>query len=130
MLSMMQPIVVIFGVLICMASTAGFIAPEWLLRNVRHAWQNRQAMTLAVLTRVFLGLALILTAPGTLYPGALRVIGSLGLVAAIGLPVIGWTRIDNLLAWFQRRPAWLMRLWTLFGVVAGGFIAMAAATHQ
>ena len=130
MLSMMQTIVVIFGVLICIASTAGFIAPGWLIDKVRHAWQTRQAMTLAVLTRVFLGFALILVAPETLYPGALRLIGSLGLVAAVGLLVIGWARIDNLLAWFQRRPAWLMRLWTLFGVLAGGFIAMAAATHQ
>ena len=128
MLSVAQPIAVIFGVFICIASTVGVVAPHWLIRVVRDAWQTRQAMTMAVLARVFLGLVLILAAPGTRYPGALRIIGSLGLVAAVGLPVIGWARIDNLLEWFQRRPVWLVRLWTLFGVAVGGFIVIAAAT--
>ena len=130
MLSVTQSIVVIFGVLICIASIVGLVAPHWLLRKVRDAWQSRQAMVFAVIIRIFLGVTLILAAPGTRYPVAMRIIGSLGLVAALGLPVIGWARIDNLLEWFQRRPAWVTRLWTLFGVTAGGFIAIAGATHQ
>jgi len=119
-------VVIGFAVFITTASLIGVLNPGWLVRIVRRGWQSKLAMPLAVMARVFLGVALIYYASFTRFSTTFRLIGLLGLVAAAGLPMIGWQRIDNLMGWFQLRPTWLLRLWTLFGMFVGGFILYAA----
>ena len=68
---------------------------------------------------------MILAAPYTQFPTVIRILGVLGLVAAVGLPLIGWDRIDRLMAWFQQRPVNLLRTWLLLGVLVGGFLIYA-----
>ncbi len=119
-------ILVAFGVLLASASLTGVLFPMWLVNKVKQAWQTKGAMCLAVAVRIVLGVLLIACAPQTLYPTVLRVIGTLGLVAAIGLPLIGWQNIDNLMGWFQSCPPMLIRAWCVFGMIAGAFLAYAS----
>lgn len=111
-----------FGGLIVVVCVAGLMFPGWLIDSVRRVWQRKGAMVLAVAFRVVLGTLLIVGAPQTRFPTAFRIIGALGLVAAVGLPILGWQRVDNILKWAQGLPQTLQRTWLLLGVGVGSFL--------
>jgi hypothetical protein len=115
----------VFGLLISTVSLLGVLFPMWLVGGVKQAWQKKGAMFLAVIVRIALGSTLIAAAPQTGFPAVVRIIGVLGLIAAVVLPIVGWQRIDDLMAWFQGRPPVLIRVWCTFGVLAGAFVVVA-----
>ncbi len=76
----------------------------------------------AVVVRLLMGAALIVAAPVSNFPVVFEVLGWIAIVAAVALILIGRERMAALIAWFVRRPTWLMRLWLLFGMAFGGFL--------
>ena len=121
--------ILIFGAFICLVSGVGFLFPTWLKRTARQAWRTKNVMIPAVGARLVIGSALIYFAPYSRFPTAFRVIGALGLVAAVALLLLGWQRIDNIMAWADKWPVWLTRVWLLFGLAAGALVLYGAAGH-
>ncbi len=120
--SIAQSIVFLFGITICLLSLWGIFCPNRLIKLVKGAMHEGWGMYVAVLARVLLGVSLILAAPDSKFPMTFEILGWLTLVAAVVLPFIGRDRLSALIAWFERRPNSLIRLWTLFGVLSGGFL--------
>jgi len=116
-------ILIAFSVLITTGSVLGILFPTWLLQQVKAVWQTKGAMYFAVVFRILLGTVLILYAPHTEFPMVFRILGILGLVAAVGLPLLGWQRVDNLLAWFESRPRVYIRTSCVLGLLLGVFVA-------
>ena len=79
-------------------------------------------MPTAIIVRIIMGSALIYFAPYSKFPIAFRIFGTLGLVAAVGLVVMGWQRIDNIMQWIDKWPMWITRAWLLFGLSLGALL--------
>ena len=111
-----------FCVLVCAVGAVGFAFPTQLWRRLRSLWQQPFAMVLAVGSRLLLGTTLILFAPDSRFPLVFRLVGLLGLVAAVGLCLVGWKRIDGLMRWVGERPSPLIRTASVLGMVVGAIL--------
>lgn len=120
-------IVWLFGVLVVLLSLWGIYSPGKLLSLVRGVMDRSTGLYAAVVTRLVLGLALILAAEGSRFPHVFQVLGWIAIVAAIGLLVIGQERLRRFIGWFDRLSPTLIRLWLLLGIVFGGFLVYGAS---
>jgi len=93
-----------------------------LLKIVKSVFEGKAGMSLAVGARIVLGVVLILVAPESRFPFAFQLLGWVALIAAVVLPLVGRSRISNLLEWFECRPRGWIRGWLLFGLMFGGFL--------
>jgi hypothetical protein len=100
----------------------GIAATPVLMRVMRIAMATAGILYLAVGIRLLLGIALIVSAPQSLFPTAFRVLGVIAVVIALALPVIGIERIRRLVAWFAALPPLALRLWLVFGFAVGAFL--------
>ena len=114
--------VLAFCTLIFTASLLGLVFPSQFWEQLRSLWQMRFAMPLAVAARLVLGTMLIVFAPESRYPPLFRILGVLGLVAAVGLLVAGWQRIDAVMGWLATRPTYMMRASLVAGVLLGAVL--------
>jgi len=110
------------GVLICLGSLAGIVAPAGLIGVIHSVMQRPGVLFFAVTVRLALGVLLLLTAPSSLFPLGFRVIGAIAICAALVLPMVGRARILQLMEWFAGLPAWTIRAWLVFGFAFGGFL--------
>ena len=114
--------VFLLGVVICALSTFGVFAPFKLTNWVRSAWVKKPTFLFAVIVRLVMGPVLIFAAPVSRFPTFFEVLGWLSIVAAIVVLFSGRERTGRLLDWFERVPAWAVRLWCLVGVFFGAFL--------
>lgn len=118
-----QIIILVIGVTIIALAGWGVFVPEKLMTFVRSAMDKYWGIYIAVIVRLVLGAALIIVAPGSLFPIAFQALGVIAIVAAIALVLMGRERIRRLIAWWSERfSAPMIRLWLLFGVAFGGFL--------
>jgi len=121
----MLNVVALFGVLIILACAYGSVHPQALVSLVGR-FANPAGLVFAVLVRVLMGVATILAAPVSRSPGFLYVIGSIALLAAVVLPLMGLARYQRLISWATSlKPAWL-RVWLTFGLVFGAALIWAS----
>jgi hypothetical protein len=92
---------------------------------------TRRGLYVTYATAVFrlaAGLLLILFAPASRMPVALRVLGALvciqGLVQGLGRPFVSPERAHAILDWEEARPG-LLRVGALIALAFGGFVAFA-----
>ena len=76
-----QIVVLVFGVVICVLSVWGIFVPQKLMKWVTETMDKNWGLYLAVIVRVVLGSALILAAPGSLYPSVFLVLGWIAIAA-------------------------------------------------
>jgi hypothetical protein len=126
MLSLLQTIVVAFGITVGIGCVAGAFAPHTLVQIVKRVWESKWGVFSAVLVRLLLGLALIFAAAGSKFPLTFTVIGGVSLVAAFVIGFAGRERMSKLVAVFERLSGWLVRLWLSFGIAFGGFLVYGA----
>lgn len=117
-----QSIVFLIGLLVSVLSVWGCFVPDRLTKLVMRVVDQDWGIYFAVVVRLLMGAALIVAAPVSKFPVVFEVLGWIAIVAAIALILIGRERMAALIAWFVRCPAWLMRLWLLFGMAFGGFL--------
>ena len=117
-----QSIVFLNGVLVSVLSVWGCFVPVRLTKLVMRVVDQDWGIYFAVVVRLLMGAALIVAAPVSKFPVVFEVLGWIAIVAAVALILIGRERMAALIAWFVRRPTWLMRLWLLFGMAFGGFL--------
>ncbi|MFV1995247.1 MAG: hypothetical protein ACC661_07405 [Verrucomicrobiales bacterium] len=124
-LDVSRGILAVLGAAIGLLSLYGFIFPEKLTAWVLSAWDRKGTMTLAIGTRLVMGVLCLMAAPATKFPLAIMLLGWLMIVAAGAIPVVGWGRLRLMVDWWRTRPGFLLRSWLFFGVVFGVFLVYA-----
>ncbi len=117
-----QSIVFLIGLLVSVLSVWGCFVPDRLIKLVMRVVDQDWGIYFAVVVRLLMGAALIVAAPVSKFPVVFEVLGWIAIVAAVALILIGRERMAAPIAWFVRRPTWLMRPWLLFGMAFGGFL--------
>jgi len=118
--------IAIFGVLVCLGSLVGIVAPAKLIGVVRSVMDRPGVLYLAVIVRVALGVLLIAAAPVSRFPLLFLVFGWIAIAAALAIPFIGYVRMVRLMEWFVRMPAAAIRGWLIFGLAFGAFLIYGA----
>lgn len=116
----------IFGVLVCLGSLVGIVAPAKLIGVVRSVMDRPGVLYLAVIVRVALGVLLIAAAPVSRFPVLFLTFGWIAIAAALAIPFIGYVRLVRLMEWFARMPAAAIRGWLIFGLAFGVFLIYGA----
>ena len=118
-----QIVVLVIGVIVIVLAGWGIFAPQKLMTFVTSAMDKYWGVYIAVIVRLFLGAALIIVAPASLFPIVFQALGVIAIVAAIALVLMGRERIRRIIAWWSERLSLpIVRLWLLFGMAFGGFI--------
>lgn len=118
-----QIIVLVFGVTIFVAAGRWIFAPEKLVTFVTSAMDQYWGIYIAVIVRLVLGAALIGVAPASLFPIVFQVLGSITIVAAVAVALMGRERIRRFIVWFSERFSTpIIRLWLLFGLAFAAFL--------
>jgi hypothetical protein len=96
----------------------GLLSPQRLLAVVARA-QLQLGLYLIAGFRLLMGTALLLAAPSSRAPLYLQVLGGLSVISGIVTPFVGVRRFEAILAWWERRPPWAVRLWSAFVALFG-----------
>jgi hypothetical protein len=76
----------------------------------------------AIVLRLVLGAALVIAAPESRFPLFFEILGGIAIVAAVALLLMGRERLRKFVAWFERMPPAMIRVWLLFGIAFGAFL--------
>ena len=114
--------IALFGLLILVLSVYGLMYPRSLLTIVGKAIDSGAGWVLAVGVRLVLGLALLLSAPVSVWPLLFKVVGVLTIIAAFVILFIGPKKVLSLIAWVERRSDAALRVWLVLGVAFSLFL--------
>ena len=118
-----QIIVLITGIAVCMFAAWGIYAPQRLLRSVKGMMDADWGIYFAVIVRLILGAALIITASGSRFPLVFLIVGWVAIVAGLAAVFIGRERLRRFVDWwFERFSPLGIRLWLLLAIAFGGFL--------
>jgi len=120
----MVVLAVFLSLFVAVLGAVGIVSPTKLLGIVRH-FESQAGIYVAAVLRVIMGAALLFSAPTSRFPGIVRILGIIILVAGLITPLIGRERFRRILQWwFARRPAF-MRVWAACALGFGLFLAYA-----
>ena len=117
------------GVFIVAIGMLGVTAPLGLLAAVRSILTPLGLYLVAAL-RVVFGAALLLAAPSSRAPRALRLLGLVMLVAGLTTPLFGIDRARAMLDWWSAWGPTFMRVWAGLAVAFGAFVVYAVAPRR
>ncbi len=118
---MVKMLVVLFGVLICLAGLAILIFPVQF-RNAMNKWTGQPRFLFAVIVRVLFGALLLSEAANLKFPLAMKIIGAISILAAVVLLLIGQERMDRFIDWWMRMSDNVLRFWSIFAFAFGAFL--------
>ena len=121
----MTVLIALFGAAIAALGILGFVRPSRLVGFGTSTFQSRAGLYWAMGMRVVLGLLLLAAASESRFPQALRVLGTISLVAAAISPLVGFARLRRFVQWWSERPASLIRVSSLVTVGLGAFLMYA-----
>jgi hypothetical protein len=121
---MVTLIVGLVSVLIAGLGLYGILSPSGLM-SFASRWRSKTGFWGASSGRVVFGVILWLAAPSSRVPLALQVLGAVGVVSGVMLPLIGFSRYQALLSWWSRQSQGFVRVWAAAAVIMGGFILWA-----
>ena len=113
------------GAAVVVVGFVGMLSPDVILRGVEGLRPSRRLYALSV-ARLTIGLALLLGAQSTAYPGFFRVLGTIVILRGLAIPALGPARVRALISWLQGRPPVLVRALFLPATALGGFLIWAA----
>ena len=113
------------GAAVVVVGFVGMLSPDVILRGVEGLKASRRLYALSV-ARLAIGLALLLGAQSTSYPGFFRVLGTIVILRGLAIPALGPARVRTLISWLQGRPPVLLRALFLPATALGGFLIWAA----
>lgn len=116
----MRLVVLAISVFMVAMGVFGVVAPAGLGSFVDR-WKSRAGLWVAAIVRIFFGVALWVIAPSSRMPLALRVLAVVVIAAGISLPLLGYSRYEALLIWWQRQPPTFVRIWCFVAVGFGLF---------
>ena len=110
--------VALFGLFVAALGIAGIRSPAWLLAQVTRV-QSRFGLYFIAGIRLALGAALLVAAPASRAPLYLQVLGGVALLSGAITPFFGVARFEAILQWWRERPAWAVRLSSVFALLFG-----------
>ena len=118
-----QIVVLVAGISLCMFAAWGLYAPDGLLRSVKGVMDADWGIYFAVLVRLALGLALVISSPASRFPLVFLVLGCVAIAAGVVAAFLGRDRLRRFVNWWVERFSPLtIRLWALFAMALGGFL--------
>ncbi len=117
------------GLAIAVLGMLSIVSPESLVAMLRQL-QTPAGLYFAAGFRLVLGISLFLSARGSRYPGILRVLGPVFIVAGLILPLFGLEFFRSAIDTFLSLGDWAARLWGLVALVFGLFIAYTVAPRE
>lgn len=122
----MNYIIIVFGIATLIAGIIIVIHPETVFGLMRKKSDSLGLHVLAVVVRIIIGVALIMTAAESKYPTTLLILGWVSIVAASVFAIMGRTNFKRLMAWALSLAPSLGRIGGLLAILLGGFLIHAA----
>jgi hypothetical protein len=119
----------VIGVLIMLQGLLGLASPG-LFTDIIGMFQVPPVIYFAAVIRVVFGVVLVLAAPVSRAPIALRGLGALIVVGGLLTPVFGAQFATIILGWWSEGGADVVRMWASAALVIGAFIAYATAPRR
>jgi len=105
----------------------GEISPARLLDVVRW-FEGVTGLYAAAAFRIALGLALIYAGPTSHFPGLIRILGIMILMAGFLLPFIGQKRFRRIVSWWCSQDPSVIRVWAGFSLLFGLLLSYSVVT--
>ena len=122
-MSLSQIVVLLIGFSLCMFAAWGIWAPQRILQLVKGILDQDWGIYLAVIVRLVLGVALILSAPDSRFPSAFLILGWIAIAAGVAAAFLGRVRLRSFVDWWVRKFTPIgIRLWVLIAMAFGGFL--------
>ena len=118
----------IIGLLIIAQGIVGLVVPEFFLRLIQSI-QTPPIIYFAAIVRIAFGAVLVLAAPLSRAPIALRILGALIVLGGAMTPFFGVRLADIILGWWSQGPG-IIRAWATAALVLGVFIVYATGYKQ
>ena len=112
----------VFAVFIAVGSVSAVIFPSQVLTLATEFVAEPGGIWWAAAIRLVLAVLLWFSAPVSRTPATFKVMAGIVLIAAIIIPIMGSERMLMLLAWFDSKPLWVVRVPSVLGVALGAFI--------
>jgi hypothetical protein len=125
MLTPMTYAVALVGLLIVVVSALGIAAPEHLATMVV-GWTAETRLSVAVGTRLAMGVLFLVAAPRCRFPAVIRGLGILAVTAAVVLFLLGAGRVGGIVEWWAGQPGSFIRAWCVLSALVGALIVYAA----
>ena len=120
-ISTIQIIIALVGVLICLAGLVILISPQ-KFKNVMNNFAGQRRFLFAIIFRLVLGAILLAEAASLRFPLAMKIIGAISIVAAIGILIAGQQRMDQIIDYWMKKSEVLFRVASVFALAFGGFL--------
>ena len=121
----MTLLIAALGALAVLVGLVGLARPDQF-RSMFNTMDSRTRFVLAVVIRLAMGGLLWLLADELRHPHVMRILAIIAVVAAVGVLVMGRTRLDRLVEWWLSRPDGMLRASALFVVVFGAYLVYVA----
>ena len=126
MLATVRLIAKVLALAIAFIGAVGVASPSHLLAFAQSLLEPA-ALYVVAAVRIAFGVVLVLAAPGSRMPKALRLLGVVIIVVGALTPFFGIEHARSMLSWWASQPAWFMRAWSLLAIAFGGFVAYAVS---
>lgn len=123
--AVMSEVLMVFGVLIVLVGLVAALRPSQLLRLAGSVTVGTWLRFVAFLIRSVLGVLLILVAPTTEIPLAMKVIGSLLIASGVVVLLLGNSGVQWLLDWTLRLGPSFVIAGGIVGILFGAFLIYA-----
>ena len=120
------PVAFALGCVVLLQGLVGLVAPEAFVQLVRF-FQVPPVLYVAALVRVAFGVVLVMAAPRSRMPMALRCLGAAIVLGGLATPFLGVQIAHVILGWWTEGGTVVVRAWALGATAIGGFIMVAAA---
>ncbi len=118
----MNYVIILFGIAIIVAGTIILINPDTVFGLMRRNMDSFGLHVMAVVVRIILGAALIISAAASRYPTAISILGWISIAAATALGVMGRTNFRRLMAWALGLAPSFGRIGGFAAILFGGFL--------
>lgn len=121
----MTIIVAVLGALVVVLGVIGLVQPD-RFRSMFKTMDSKTRFALAVVIRLGMGGLLWWLADELRHPHIMRILAVIAVVAAVGVLIMGRTRLDKLIDWWLSRPDSVLRVSALFAAVFGAYLVYVA----
>jgi len=121
----MTAIVVLLGALIVLLGLVGLVRPA-RFRLMFTTMDSQTRFVLAIVIRLAMGALLWWLADELRHPHVMRILAIIAVVAAVGVLVMGRSRLDKLIDWWLSKPDRVLRVSALFAATFGAYLTWVA----
>lgn len=123
----MTLIALVISLFISALGALGLVFPSKWLAFARF-FDSRSGLWMSTALRLVFGMAIYQSAPTSLTPEILHVVGIAIIAAGIATPLVGAKRIHQILNWWEARGPLFIRIWAGSALIAGLLLVSAIVT--